>query len=289
MAGVIFALLLCFVSCSSHSEGSSFTSRLDAIDVFISQNSPESAIKALKKLEKKAYSSYERLGIYKRYILLGEKKVAEKVLVKGLKKLSGNPELSAVYGNFLLREGRLEEAFSVSQCLENSDYSSIYAECVLRKALVSLDSKGEVLEEAFSPIKKKSKRKMKASEFLPAKTPEEIKLVFCSDKFVPIYIGAYKGSGDSRWIYNAASVLMRTGDYRAAAELYPQKIGKAFSGALFFLMPDFMRRVFLPSRPVIIWLPLMVRVIFQATYMRRFLLLNLIAAMLRMMMSAAKS
>ena len=53
MAGVIFALLLCFVSCSSHSEGSSFTSRLDAIDVFISQNSPESAIKALKKLEKK--------------------------------------------------------------------------------------------------------------------------------------------------------------------------------------------------------------------------------------------
>lgn len=238
MAGVIFALLLCFVSCSSHSEGSSFTSRLDAIDVFISQNSPESAIKALKKLEKKAYSSYERLGIYKRYILLGEKKVAEKVLVKGLKKLSGNPELSAVYGNFLLREGRLEEAFSVSQCLENSDYSSIYAECVLRKALVSLDSKGEVLEEAFSPVKKKSKRTMKASEFLPAKTPEEIKLVFCSDKFVPIYIGAYKGSGDSRWIYNAASVLMRTGDYRDAAELYPQKITtyreSLFWGTVFF-------------------------------------------------------
>ncbi len=163
IAGVFFAILLCFVSCSSHSEGSSFTSRLDTIDVFISQNSTESAIKALKKLEKKAYSSYERLGIYKRYILLGEKKAAEKVLVKGLKKLSGNPELSAVYGNFLLREGRLEEAFTVSQCLENSSYSSIYAECVLRKALVSLDSKGEVLEEAFSSVKKKSKRKIKAS------------------------------------------------------------------------------------------------------------------------------
>lgn len=51
---VIFSFMaLGIVSCSSHSDGASFTSRLDSIDVFIAQGSTESAVKALKKLEKK--------------------------------------------------------------------------------------------------------------------------------------------------------------------------------------------------------------------------------------------
>lgn len=234
-AGVAFSLAaLCFPSCSSHSEGSSFTSQLDSIDVLISQNSNESAIKALVKLERKAYSSYERLGIYKRYILLGEKISAEKVLARGLKKLGGNAELSAVYANFLLRENRLEEAFEISRCLENSAYSSIYAECVLSKAFVSIENQGEVLEEAFSSVKKKGKKSRDKANGSPIATKE----LFCNEKFVPIYVGAYKGSGDSRWIYNAASVLMKSGEYKAASELYPNKISNyadsLFWGGVFF-------------------------------------------------------
>lgn len=235
---MFLSLALCFVSCSSHSEGSSFTSRLDSIDAFISQNSTESAIKALKKLEKKAYSSYDRLGIYKRYILLGERKSAERVLVKGLAKLENNPELSAIYVNFLLDEGRLEEAFAVSKCLEETDYSSFYSECVLRKALVALEDSREVLDDAFSSVKKKSSRKNKSAGIDGKKSFDDIKNIFCNEKFIPIYAGAFKGSKDDKWGYNAASVLMKNGEYRKAAELYPQKISNyrnsLFWGCVFF-------------------------------------------------------
>lgn len=229
---------LCISSCSSHSEGSSFTSQLDSIDAFISQNSNDSAIKALKKLEKKAYSSYDRLGVYKRYFLLGEKKLAEKVLVKGLKKLPENPELSAIYVNFLLREERLEEAFVISRCLEKTNYASLYSECVLRKALTSISEKGQVVDEAFSSYKKKSRKVLKAASLLPDMTGDQIKDIFCNDKFIPIYAGAYKGSKDNRWLYNAASVLMKKGEYISAAELYPQRItnyrDSLFWGSVFF-------------------------------------------------------
>ena len=105
------AVLVC--SCSSHSEGSSFISVLDSVDAAVSQNSAEDALKSLKKLEKKAYASYEYLGIVKRYFFLGETKSAERVLKKSLKRNPKNPELSAVYANFLLRENRLEEAFQI--------------------------------------------------------------------------------------------------------------------------------------------------------------------------------
>ncbi len=195
-------------------------------------------MKALKKLEKKAYSSYDRLGIYKRYVLLGEKKLAEKVLIKGLKKLPKNPELSAIYVNFLLREGRIEEAFKISVCLEKTNYASMYSECVLRKALTSISENGEVVNEAFNPAKKKSRKMLKASKLLPEKTRDEIKEIFCDDKFIPIYTGAFKGSKNNRWLYNAASVLMRKGEYGAAAELYPQRItnfkDSLFWGSVFF-------------------------------------------------------
>ncbi|MDY5811486.1 MAG: hypothetical protein SPJ89_05870 [Treponema sp.] len=236
---VIFSFMaLGIVSCSSHSDGASFTSRLDSIDVFIAQGSTESAVKALKKLEKKAYSSYDRLGIYKRYTLLGEKVFAEKVLIRGLKKLPDNPELSAVYVNCLLRQDRLEEAFKISLCLENGPYSSLYSECILKKALAVVQEKSQVLDEAFNPAKKRSAKEKKDASLLPELSSDQIKEFFCSDKFISVYSGAFKGSKDNRWIFNAASVLMKNGDFKAAAELYPQKItnykDSLFWGNVFF-------------------------------------------------------
>lgn len=227
------AVFIC--SCSSHSEGASFISSLDSIDAYISQNSAEDALRSLKKLGRKAYTSYEHLGVYKRYMLLGETEPAERILKRGIKKLGKDAELCAVYANFLLRQDRLEDAFSVSQALENSPYASLYAECVLRKALVSMQDGGDVLEESFQPV---SKRKKRADEIPAQRSADEIKDIFCSPAFIPVYESAFKGSQDSLWIFNAASVLMRSGEYKKAASLYPQKIASSreslFWGCVFF-------------------------------------------------------
>lgn len=236
LSAVLCCLAAVFIcSCSSHSEGASFISSLDSIDASISQNAPEDAVRALKKLGKKAYTSYEHLGIYKRYMLLGETARAEKILKKGIKKLGRDFELCAVYANFLLRQDRLEDAFSVSQALAGSPYDSLYAECVLRKALRSVQEGGHVLEESFQPV---SKRKRRADEIPVYRSADEIKEIFCSAEFVPIYESAFKGSQDSLWIFNAASVLMRGGEYKRAASLYPQKITSRkeslFWGCVFF-------------------------------------------------------
>lgn len=225
------AVLVC--SCSSHSEGSSFTSALDSVDVAVSQNSVEDALKSLKKLEKKAYASYEFLGIAKRYFFLGEAKLAERVLKKSLKKNPKNPELSAVYANFLLRKNRLEEAFQISLCLKDSRYSSIYAECVLKKALVAIENGEPVLESAFNSVSQKKKNK--SAEI---KTSEEIKEIFCSPDFISVYKNAFDGSDETLWIFNAASIFMRGGEFKNAVALYPKKISSnkesLFWGCVFF-------------------------------------------------------
>ncbi len=216
---VIACILSVFIcSCSSHSEGASFVSSLDSIDALISQGDASFAFKSLKKLEKKAWTSYEYLGIYKRYFLLGEILPAEKILKKGLKKLPNDLELSAVYANFLLRQNRLEDAFKISLCLKDSQYSFIYAECILRKALLAIGNGESILETAFVPAKKKKNKKNQA------KPIESIREAFCTQEFIPIYESAFKGSEDSIWIFNAASILMKAGEYKAAAQLYPNKV-----------------------------------------------------------------
>ncbi|MCI7441141.1 MAG: hypothetical protein MSC48_07440 [Spirochaetia bacterium] len=235
-AGSLCIFLLLFISCSSHSEGASFTSRLDEIDSYISQNSTDMALKELKRLENKAYSSFERLGLYKRYILIGEKDKAEKILVKGLKKLPGNVELSAVYANFLLREGRLAEAFKTSLCLKNSKYSSIYSECVVRTVFFGSQNGTLNLDEIFAPPKNISIfDEKKSSEEIPQINMTE---VFSDLRFVDVYSGAFNGSKDSAWIFNAASILMKHGQFDEAALLYPHEISgfreSLFWGSLFF-------------------------------------------------------
>ena len=44
------------------------------------------AIKEIKKVEKRAYDSWSYIGIYKRFILIGEQNLAEKIIKKALKK-----------------------------------------------------------------------------------------------------------------------------------------------------------------------------------------------------------
>ena len=75
---VLFSLILfCFSGCSSRAEQKSLTSQFDVIDALIMQNQMQSALKELKKTEKRAYDSWSYIGIYKRYMMLGESGPAE--------------------------------------------------------------------------------------------------------------------------------------------------------------------------------------------------------------------
>ena len=144
---LLFSLILfCFPACRMRAEQNSLTSQFDVIDSLVMQNQMQSALKELRKAEKRAYDSWAYIGIYKRYMMLGEKPAAEKVLKKALKKNSGNQELQAVYSAFLLRENRLGEAGKWAGKLRGSKYASLYSEYILRQSA----EKAAAAENAFS-------------------------------------------------------------------------------------------------------------------------------------------
>ena len=131
----ISLILFCFSGCSSRAEQKSLTSQFDVIDALIMQNQMQSALKELKKTEKRAYDSWAYIGIYKRYMTIGEAAAAEKLLKKALKKNGTNQELLAVYTNFLLRADRLEEAGKLASKLRETKYASLYSEYILRDSV----------------------------------------------------------------------------------------------------------------------------------------------------------
>ena len=190
-AMLVLGISLTCVSCASRSEGSAFLSNLNAIDAYIKQSQPRDALKLLKKTEKDAYSAYARIGIYRRYMTLGERALAEKVLQRGLKRLHDNQELSAVYAHLLLRDGRTDSAIAVARCLEGTSYGSVYSEAVLKKRFAETRSGATVIT------------------ILP----------FLSDELAPIYYDAYTGTNDSRWLRDSALVSLAGGNYDAAASL----------------------------------------------------------------------
>lgn len=183
----IFLTGIFFVSCSK-SDDSAFLSTMESIDIFIKNGDTSEAMRLLKKSEKKAFSSFARIGIYRRYISLGEEKRAEKVLIKGLKKLPENPELTAVYGHFLLRRGNLLKAIDITKCLEGTKYGSIRSEAIMKKLLQTEDL-AELSKQLFS-------REISST-----------------------YYDTYAATDDARWLRNCAVIYLLRGDYSAAASL----------------------------------------------------------------------
>ena len=195
---VLFSLILfCFSSCRMRAEQNSLTSQFDVIDALVMQNQMQSALKELKKAEKRAYDSWSFIGIYKRYITIGDSVRAEKLLKRALKKNSGNEELLAVYSVFLMREGRLGECLKVAEKLRGTKYASIYSECILRdsaeKAASAIEAGGS--SAAYTYYSKK--------------------------EFYQIYLDAYKTSRNPLWLRNCAVFNLTNGDYALAAWLYP--------------------------------------------------------------------
>ena len=183
-------ILFCFSACSMRAEQNSLTSQLEIIDALISQNQMQSAIKELKKVEKRAYDSWSYIGIYKRFILIGEQNLAEKIIKKALKKNKQNQELLAVYTNFLLRQNRLEDAGKYAEKLRNGNYASLYSELVLRESQKQVTDQGAY---AF----------------------------YQNEDFYQIYLDAYKGSKNPIWLRNCAVYNLTQGLYNQASLLNP--------------------------------------------------------------------
>lgn len=150
----------------------------------------QSAIKEIKKVEKRAYDSWSYIGIYKRFILIGEQNLAEKIIKKALKKNKQNQELLAVYTNFLLRQNRLEDAGKYAEKLRNGNYASLYSELVLRESQKQVTDQGAY---AF----------------------------YQNEDFYQIYLDAYKGSKNPIWLRNCAVYNLTQGLYNQASLLNP--------------------------------------------------------------------
>ena len=189
---LLFSLILfCFSGCRLRAEQNSLTSQFDVIDALVMQNQMQSALKELRKAEKRAYDSWSYIGIYKRYMTLGEKAAAEKVLKKALKKNGGNVELQAVYSAFLLRENRLGEAGKWAGKLRGTKYASLYSEYILRDSA----EKAAAAENAFA--------------------------FYTDESYYQIFLDAYKTSKNPVWLRNCAVFNLIYGQYDVAASLYP--------------------------------------------------------------------
>ena len=188
----ILSFALFNVSCKLKAEQKSLTSHFETVDIQIAENQFSDAVKQLKKIEKQTYDVWSYIGIYKRYIQIGEDKLAEKLIKKALKKNGKNPELTALYATFLLRHERLEEAQKLADELRGTKYGSIYSEAALKTAM-----KGDT------------------SDF------------YKDSKYYSIYYDAYRGSLNPIWIRNCAIFNLKDGRFDSAAALVPSSFADA--------------------------------------------------------------
>lgn len=188
----IFALS----SCKMRAEQKSLTGFFGSVDALIEDGRYSQAMAELKKAEKRTFDEWGFIAIYKRYMQLGEKSRAEKIIQTGIKKNSKSLQLVAIYTNFLLRENRLEDAAKYAIHLKNTKFGSFYSEVELRQ--------------------------LKAD-----KTPEELTQIFKDKKYYNIYLDAYKGSKDGVWLRNCVLFNLKDGLYQQAAALYPNQFNDA--------------------------------------------------------------
>lgn len=195
---IVFILFITFAlsSCKMKAEQKSLTLYFEVIDSYIADGDFKAAIKELKRTEKIAYDSWSYLGLYKRYDQMGEKKKAEKLLKRALKKNPHNEELVAVYANFLMRNGKTTEAAKKAEELRGTKYGSIYSEAVLY---------------------------IEKEKVNPSENPEYYK----DPRFYEIYYDAYKAGYDTYWMRNCAVYHLSKGNYANAAAISPKHFSDA--------------------------------------------------------------
>ncbi|MBQ0002833.1 MAG: tetratricopeptide repeat protein [Treponema sp.] len=194
---IIFAVIFCgcFFSCSSKVTVNSITKTFDEIDRYILLEQTEDAVRLLKKTDKKSLAPNIRLGIYKRYVQLGETKLAANLLKSCLSKNPKDLSVTAVYTSVLLKNGKINEAFELSKKLSGTEYASLYAEALLKKEL--------------SGGKKIYFRD------------------YCTDDYSSVYYDAYLGSKDNAWLRNCAVISLINSNLSQAYSYHPQNFSDA--------------------------------------------------------------
>ncbi len=177
-----------FFSCSKDLSETEFLNQLKKIDTYIATNQYSDAISLLKKSEKKTYSVYSRISLYRRYASLGEEKSCERVLINALKKFPDNQQLSALYAKYLLNHNQLARALDVSKCLSGGKYGSIYSEAVIKNL--------------------KDYDKFVKGEYSGSLLDEEMGV---------IYNDIYNSTGNTGYLINRALISLAVGKYSEAA------------------------------------------------------------------------
>ncbi|MCM1321840.1 MAG: hypothetical protein NC176_09215 [Treponema brennaborense] len=186
-----------------------FTERLAAVDAAIAQKDVVSALSALDALAPKAYGSFNKLGIVRRYLLLGRNDRAEQFLQKSLKKLPDNSDLAAVYvwlaaDNALAahKSGNAEKALACigkaenyEKCLAGTKYEPLLAELALLKTAC--------IQKTLSD-----------SADVPA-----AETLFFSRALIPQYVSAASATAGRIFLRNAAVLYAASGKYDQAYKL----------------------------------------------------------------------
>jgi hypothetical protein len=192
-ASAVLAALVLLFSCSVSLGDGEFLQRVTRADALITAGNPRGALKILNRLSRGSCSAIQRAGLYRRYLALSEDALGEKCLLRGLRDMGGNPELSALLAKHLLDRGRLPEAVAAAESLGGTRYDSLAAEIRLRSAATDgLDS-----------------------------------------SLIPLYASAWRATGNSSWLVNAALVSALDGEIPQAASLAPNS-GTAPEEALFW-------------------------------------------------------
>lgn len=214
LCAILFSAIFVLAGCSSHSEGAAISTELGFVDILIGQGKTKEAMELLQRTEKLASTPLESMGVYKRYVTLGESGRAEKALKKGLRKHKKDKQLLAVYGNFLLDQNKTKKALKVTKPLSGTEYGSIYAEAFLSYALETGWSADDLFGKTFFLFRGKKKNPDHTA------TAKEKFEVFYDSRFVPIYLDAARSTKLSRWARNAAALCMKEGNFNKASEAY---------------------------------------------------------------------
>ena len=191
----LFLSIFCvLVSCKNDADDGLYASAMVNVDMHIRNGDAKEALRALKSSEKYATTSSAKIGLFRRYLSIGEKKRAEKLLKKGIKKLPESLELSAVYGHYLIVEKRLDDAIQVASVLGGTKYGSIYSEAVMKKIQETAKDSGNAAER---------------------------KNAYFSKSYALAYYDAYVATGNPGWLKNAALSYLAYGEYSKAAALQP--------------------------------------------------------------------
>ena len=208
-----------FFSCSTKIKSTSIIGILDEVDRYISQGQADSALKLLSKTDRPGLSPDIRLGIYKRYLKLGENSLAEKLLKSCFKKNPDDKRIIAVYSSLLLKQNKIKEALSLSKKLSGSEYSSIYAQAVLSYQISVMNS--DILFDDF-----------------------------CTEDYMSIYFDAFNGSKNNCWLRNCALINLIQGNLAQALECTPAVFSDSLD-AYFWAMVYYDNKRFVESSQIL--------------------------------------